>query len=225
MLTGSASRRSPSWPSRLSGHPDHAVRRAVRVRVRCPPCGRTSVQLVERTSGVQASGVQASGVHTTGVIRVSGQTRASGVRGLGSRAVRTALDPRRRRRGGTGHVGAPGWTCRCGTRAAWSSLPNRPGGEGMVVRWQCVAGTRVEGRPGRCSACVQAAAPRSPPGRPWEPVQRQVPVGWLGSTGGAGAHKSPAGASWAGCRRDARPWAGPGGGDHAAWSLKLVLVP
>jgi hypothetical protein len=43
----------------------------------------------------------------------------------------------------------------------------------------------------RCFAGVQAAAPRSPPGRPGELVQGQVPVGWWGSRGGAGAPKSP----------------------------------
>jgi hypothetical protein len=64
-------------PERGSGRPAGGRRRRGRpgcpdaghgdrrwVRVRCPPCGRTSVQLVGRTSGVQATGV-----HATGVIR------------------------------------------------------------------------------------------------------------------------------------------------------------
>jgi hypothetical protein len=62
----------PSGGRRRRGRPgcrdaDHAVRRSVCVR--CPPCGRTSVQLVGWTSGVHASGV-----HASGMIRVSGRT-------------------------------------------------------------------------------------------------------------------------------------------------------
>jgi hypothetical protein len=71
-------RRRAGGRRRRRGCPDagHAVRHAVRVR--CPPCGPTSVQLVGRTPGVQVSGVQVSGVHatgvqTTGVIQVCGQ--------------------------------------------------------------------------------------------------------------------------------------------------------
>jgi hypothetical protein len=64
-------------PERGSGRPAGGRRRRGRpgcpdaghggrrwVCVRCSPCGRTSVQLVGRTSGVQATGV-----HATGVIR------------------------------------------------------------------------------------------------------------------------------------------------------------
>jgi hypothetical protein len=47
----------------------------------------------------------------------------------------------------------------------------------------------------------------------------RVPAGWLGSTRRSRCSQVPADASWAGGRRDGRPWAGPGGGDHAPWSL------
>jgi hypothetical protein len=61
---------SPSRHRRRRGRPGcpdagYAVGRAVRVR--CPPCGPTSVQLVGRTPGVQVSGVQVSGVQVSGV--------------------------------------------------------------------------------------------------------------------------------------------------------------
>jgi hypothetical protein len=71
---------------------------------------------------------------------------------------------------------------RCPNRA-WQArdgrtLAVRGSHEGRRQTWRCFAG-------------VQAAAPRSPPGRPGELVQGQVPVGWWGSRGGAGAPKSP----------------------------------
>jgi hypothetical protein len=108
-----------------------AVGRAVRcVDVR-PMAGRTS-------------GVHPTGVHATGGDRVSGQT---GVR-----------CPRPRHR-----PSAPCWIlewggrpaiqvcaadsrCRCGRRAAWSSLPKRDGGGGMVVRL-AVRGSQEGRRP------------------------------------------------------------------------------
>jgi hypothetical protein len=155
---------------------------------------RTSVRLVERTSGVQA----------TGVIQVSGQTgvrtdrrpdrRASGVRGLCVRAVRTALDPGGRCRG-TAQVWRTGFDV-----SLWSAsglvvaARIRPGWEEMVERWQCVAGTRVDGRPGPpprmrtgCGAAL-AAWPTKGAG----PAPGCRSVGW-GAREGAGAHESPAG--------------------------------
>jgi hypothetical protein len=201
-------------PERGSGRPAGGRRRRGRpgcpdaghggrrwVRVRCSPCGRTSVQLVGRMSGVQATGV-----HATGVIR--------GVR-TDTRPVSTAaaaalsgplLDPGIRRCGGTGHIGAPGWTCRCGRCAAWSSLPEsglagrdgrtlavRGSHEGRRQTWTATWYAYRLRRRARCSATMGAGpAP--------------VPVGWRGSRGRSGCSKSPAGAAWAGCRRTGRPW-------------------
>ena len=116
---------------------------------------------------------------------------ASGVHSRCSRAVRTVLDPGIRRCGGTGHIGAPGWTCRCGRCAAWSSLPES-GLAGRNGRTLAVRGSH-EGRPptwtatwyayrlrrrARCSATMGAGpAP--------------VPVGWRGVGEGAGVPSPP----------------------------------
>jgi hypothetical protein len=137
---GSSGRRSPSsWPSRMSGR-----------RPRRSPLGprplsavRTSVQLVGRTSGVQAPGV-----HATGAIRVSGQTGVWCPRPLHPSCPHRAGSGIHRC-GGAGHVER--------TRldvSLWSVsgllIVARigPGGEGMVQRWQCVARMSVEGRAG-----------------------------------------------------------------------------
>ena len=165
----------------VQGCPDagHAVRRSVRVR--CPPCGRTSVQLVGWTSGVRASGVHASGVHapgvhTTGVIRVSGRTRVRCPRPLQPRWIRNTSVRRDRPRlvHRVRRVAVVGERLgrRCPNRA-WRAkdgrtLAVRGSHEGRRQTWRCFAG-------------VQAAAPRSPPGRPGELVQGQVPVGWWGA--------------------------------------------
>jgi hypothetical protein len=167
--------------------------------------------LVGRASGVHATGVHATGVHATGAIRVSGRTR---VRCIGT--VRTALDPRMRRCGGAAHPWASGWRCRGGRRAAWSSLPE----SGLAGKgWSFVGCAWLawgDGRPGPplrlrtgCGAWPTMGAGSS----------ARVPVGGWGAREGAGAPKSPAGASWAGGRRDARHGAIPGGDDHAPWSL------
>jgi hypothetical protein len=42
----------------------------------------------------------------------------------------------------------------------------------------------------------------------------------VGEQGRSRCSQVPAGACWAGCRRAGRPWAGPGGGDHARWSVR-----
>jgi hypothetical protein len=154
-------RRSPS--SCRPGCPDacHAVRRSVRVR--CPPCGRTSVQLVGWTSGVRASGVHASGVHapgvhTTGVIRVSGRTRVRCPRPLQPRWIRNTSVRRDRPRlvHRVRRVAVVGERLgrRCPNRA-WRAkdgrtLAVRGSHEGRRQTWRCFAG-------------VQAAAPCSPP--------------------------------------------------------------
>jgi hypothetical protein len=119
---------------------------------------------------------------------------ACGDRGRGGvGAVRTALDPGMRRCGGAAHLWAHrGARCRWDRRVAGSSLPELgPGGEGMVV------GSAVRGSPkgrrqtGPSIGSAEATAWRSPPGRPWELVQRRMPVGWLGARAGAAAPTSP----------------------------------
>ena len=214
---------SPSRHRRRRGRPGcpdagHAVRRSVRVR--CPPCGRTPVQLVGRTPGVQATGVQATGVHatgvqasgvhatgvhTTGVIQVSGQPGVRCPRPLPPRCPyhagsQTSVRRDRPRLGNrVRRVAAAGERRggRCPNRAWW----RRDGGRLVVRGWH-----ERRRQPGRRLAGVQAAAPRSPPGRPWELVQRQVPVGWRGSREGQVLPRRPACACWAGRRRDGRPW-------------------
>jgi hypothetical protein len=84
----------------------------------------------------------------TGAIRVSGQTRASGVRGRCVRAVCTALDPPDVGAAGQAMFGAAGSTHRRGVGERHGCrCPHRAWREGMVVRWQCVARSRVDGRP------------------------------------------------------------------------------
>jgi hypothetical protein len=167
------------------GCPDagHAVRRSVRVL--CPPCGRTSVQLVGRTSGVQATGV-----HATGVMRVSGQTGVRCPRPLRPRCPHRAGSGIRRC-GGTGHVGAAGSTCRCGPRAAWSSLPE----SGLAGKgWSNVGAWLARGSTldlGRRFAFAQAAAPRSPPRDQGSWSSARCRSVGRGTREGAGAHTSP----------------------------------
>jgi hypothetical protein len=194
------------------GCPDacHAGRRCVRVR--CPPCGRPSTwsggRPVSRATGVQASGV----------IRVSGQTRVRCPRPRQPRCPHRAGSGIHRC-GGTGHVWRTGldvslWSVSGLVVAARIGLAG-----GMVMRWQCVARTSVDARPGPplgmragCGAALAA----------WPTMEAGPAPGagrLAGGREGAGAPKSPAGAFWAGCRRDAPHGAGPGGGDHAAWSL------
>jgi hypothetical protein len=215
--------RRPAGGRRRRGRPGcpdagHAVRRAVRVR--CPPCGQTSVQLVGRTSAVQATGV-----HATGVIRVSGQTDVRCPRPLQPRCPHRAGSGIHGC-GGTGH----GW-CTGFDVSLWSVsglvvvARIGPGGDGMVERWPCAAGTMVDARPGPplgmhtgCGAAF-AAWPTK------ELVQRQVPVGWRGSTGRSRCAQVPRRCVWAGCRLMLDHGAGLGRGDHARWSLRWWLVP
>jgi hypothetical protein len=181
-----------------------AVQMSGRQPRRSSPCPhplsaeRTSVQPLERTSGVQGTGV-----HATRVIRVSGQT---GVwcpqpRCPHRAGFRTSVrwdGPRLAQR--VRRVGAV-----VGERLSRRTRIG-PGGEGMVERWPWVAGTSVDGRPGPprgmrtgCGATLAAW-----PTRGAGPAQ--VPVDWLGSREGAVTPTSPACASWAGCWRDGRPW-------------------
>jgi hypothetical protein len=213
----------PSRHRRRRGRPGcpdagHAVRRSVRVR--CPPCGRTSVQLVWRTSGVHASGVHAPGVHApgvhaSGVIRVSGWTPVRCPRPLQPRWIRNTSVRRDQPRlvHWVRRVAVVGERLgrRCPNRA-WRArdgrtLAVRGSHEGRRQTWRCFAG-------------VQAAAPRSPPGRPGESWSRARCRSVGGEQGRSRCSQVPAGACWAGCRRAGRPWAGPGGGDHARWSVR-----
>jgi hypothetical protein len=75
-----------------------------------------------------------------------------------------------------------------------------PGGDGMVERWPCVAGTRVDGRPGPplgmrtgCGAALAAWPTR-------ELVQRQDAGRLAGEQGRSRCSQIPAGAPWASCR-------------------------
>jgi hypothetical protein len=183
--------RRPAGGRRRRGHPGcpdtgHAGRRSIRIL--CPPCGQRSVQRVRRTSGVQASGV-----HATGVMRVSGQTRASGVRGRCSRAVRTALDPRnasvprdrprwaqRIRRGA---VVGERLGCRCPNRA-WRGRDDRASGSGWLAR---VAMADL----GRRFARAEAGAPHLPPGRQGRWSSARCRSVGRGHGKRAGAHESP----------------------------------
>jgi hypothetical protein len=166
------------------GCPDagHAVRRSLR-RADIRPPGRADVQC----PGVRCPRDRCDpGVRTDRCP----DRQASGVRGRCVRAVRTALDPGRRCRG-TGHVWRTGFDV-----SLWSpsglvvAARMRPGWEEMVVRWQCVAGTSVDGT-WTAASQSQAAASRSPPGRPRERVQRQGAGRWLGSTRGSRCSRVP----------------------------------
>jgi hypothetical protein len=165
---------------------------------------RTSVHLVARSSSVQATGV-----HATGVIRVSGQTGVRTDRRPVSAAAASALSGPRCipdvGAAGQATFGGSGSTCRCSPRAAWSSLPESglagKGWSNVGSAWLAQVSTADLGRR---FAVAPAAAPRSPT-KEAGPAPGCRSVGW-GAREGAGASKSPAGASWAGCRRDARPW-------------------
>jgi hypothetical protein len=206
-------RRSPSsWPSRMSGRrprrsslcprPLSAVRTSVqptgRADVRCPGdrCPRDRCDPGVRTDRRPVSAASASKLSALRWIRNTSVRR--GRPRLAHQVRRIAV---------------------VGERLA-RRRPNRAWRGREVQRWQCVARTSVEGRAGppltqppgmRTGSGVELAA-----WRPRELTRRQ-------SAGGARKEqvltKLPAGASWAGCRRDADHRAGPGGGDHAAWSL------
>jgi hypothetical protein len=127
------SRRPSPCPRPPSAMPTD-VRPTGRADVRCPgvrcPVSRRPV------SSVQASGV-----------RVSGQTCASGVRGRCVRAVYTALDPRTSVRQDRPCSAQRVRRTAVGSASGMVSLPASGVAGGMVVRWQCVARSRVDGRP------------------------------------------------------------------------------
>jgi hypothetical protein len=166
-------RREPSWvaerrrrcnPSEV-GRP--AGRRRRRGRRGCPDAGPRGSSLGPRPlsatrTSVQLAGrmsaVQASGVHATGAIQVSGRTGVRCPRPVHRRCPDRAGSGTRRC-GGTGHVWRTGFEVLLSTAGL-----------------------------GRRFARAQAAAPRSPPGRPGSWFSARVPVGWLGREG-AGAHK------------------------------------
>jgi hypothetical protein len=61
-------------------------------------------------------------------------------------------------------AGRSGSTCPRGPGAAWAPACIGPDGKGMVRRWPCLAGTRVDVARGRRLAGVPAAAPPGPSG-------------------------------------------------------------
>jgi hypothetical protein len=188
------------------GCPDagHAVRRSLR-RADVRPPGRADVQC----PGDRCPRDRCPRDRCDPGVRTDRRPdrQASGVRGLCVRAVRTALDPGHRCRG-TGHVWRIGFDV-----SLWSpsglvvAARIRPGWDGWSNVGSAWLGTNVDGRPGPplrsrtgCGAAL-AAWPNKEAG----PAPGCRSVGW-GARQGAGAHKSHPCASWAGCRRDARPW-------------------
>ena len=190
---GPAQRRWPwpwPWPSRMSGR---RTRHWSPVRVRCPPGGRLS------------TGSRGRPVSTRPARSWCPDGHASGDRGPGVRAVRTALDPGMRRCGGARpRLGASGAICRGGRRVAGSSL-SRIGiwrgrnGRGFGCAW-LRQGRR---QTGRLYGSAAAAASRSPPGR-----HGSCPAQGAGRLVGQEQEqlltRRPAGASWTGCRCDGR---------------------
>jgi hypothetical protein len=196
-----SSRRSPSsWPSRMSG-------RRPRRSSLCPrPLSAVwpDVQLVGRTSGVRTSGVHATG-------GVSRRTRV--------RCPRPLHPSCPHRAGSWNAAGQPTFgrsgfdVSPWGPRAAWSSLPE----SGLAGKgWSCVGSAcSHEGRRQTWAAAWYAHRLRRHARRladqgSWSSARCRS-VGW-GSTGKEQVlTRRPAGASWAGCRRDARPWGWTGG--------------
>jgi hypothetical protein len=171
-------------PQRGSGRPAGAAVVVAVEDVRTPATPfvalsavRTSVHLVAWTSGVQASGVQA-----TGVIQVSGQPGVRCPWPLRPRcpdraASRTSVPQDRPR------LADRGSTCRCGPRAAWSSLPES-GLAGTDGRTLAVRGRHECRRQTWAAASqshrLQRRARRLADQGSWSSAR--VPVGWLGST-------------------------------------------
>jgi hypothetical protein len=150
---------------------------------------------------------------------------ASGVHSRCSRAVRTVLDPGIRRCGGTGHIGAPGWTCRCGRCAAWSSLPES-GLAGRDGRTLAVRGSH-EGRPQTWTATWYAYRLRRRPrcSATMGVGPAPVPVGWRGEQGKERMLQVPHRCGLGRLPTYRPTWGWTGGGDHPAWSGALVLAP
>jgi hypothetical protein len=195
---GPAQRRWPwpwPWPSRMSGR---RTRHWSPVRVRCPPGGRLS-------TGSGGRPVSTRPVSTRPARSWCPDGHASGDRGPGVRAVRTALDPGMRRCGGAAHV----WARRVRYVAVVGEWLGRrcpelgSGREGMVVGSAVPGSDRVDGRPAACMdprRLRRRARRRADMGA----VQRRVPVGWWGHEQEQLLTRRPAGASWTGCRCDGR---------------------
>ena len=177
---GPAQRRWPwPWPSRMSGR---RTRHWSPVRVRCPPGGRLS-------TGSGGRPVSTRPVSTRPARSWCPDGHASGDRGPGVRAVRTALDPGMRRCGGAAHV----WARRVRYVAVVGEWLGRrcpelgSGGEGMVVGSAVPGSDRVDGRPAACMdprRLRRRARRRADMGA----VQRRVPVGWWGTSRSSCSH-------------------------------------
>jgi hypothetical protein len=183
------------WPSRMSGR---RTRHWSPVRVRCPPGGRLS-------TGSGGRPVSTRPVSTRPARSWCPDGHASGDRGPGVRAVRTALDPGMRRCGGAAHV----WARRVRYVAVvgqWLVVAARIGawrgrdGRGFGCAW-LRQGRRQTGRRYGSAA---AAASRSPPGRhgSWSSAGCRS-VGW-GHEQEQLLTRRRAGASWTSCRCDGR---------------------
>jgi hypothetical protein len=177
---GQPSRRWP-WPSRMSGR---RTRHWSPVRVRCPPGGR-------RSTGSGGRPVSTRPVSTRPARSWCPDGHASGDRGPGVGAVRTALDPGMRRCGGAAHV----WARRVRSVAVVGEWLGRrcpnwglAGRDGRGFGWAWLR--QVDGRPaaGMDPRRLRCRARRWATG---ELVQRRVPVAWLGARAGAAAHTSP----------------------------------
>jgi len=119
---------------------------------------------------------------------------ASGDRGPGVRAVRTALDPGMRRCGGAARVRARRvrYVAVVGEWLGRRCPELGSGGEGMVVGSAVPGSDRVDGRPAACPVWIRGGCGVALAAGPtWELVQRRVSVGWLGARAGAAAHTSP----------------------------------
>jgi hypothetical protein len=160
--------------------------------VACPrplSAGRTSVHWVGRTSGVQRDRCPTRPARSW-----CPDGHASGDRGPGVRAVRTALDPGMRRCGGAAHVRARRvrYVAVVGEWLGRRCPELGSGGEGMVVGSAVPGSDRVDGRPAACPVWIRGGCGVALAAGPtWELVQRRVPVGWLGARAGAAAHTSP----------------------------------
>jgi hypothetical protein len=171
----------------------------------------------------RTSGVHATGVHPTGAIRVSGRTRLRCPRPRRPRCPHRAGSWHASVRRGRPRLGASGSTCRCGRRAAGSSLPE----SGLAGRgWLCVGSAWLArgstGDLGRRSACAQAggAAFAAWPTKGAGPAPGCRSVGWeyekeqvLTSPPQVRPEQV------AGVMADHRL---AGSGDHAPWSLCCV---
>jgi len=165
--------------------------------VACPrplSAGRTSVHWVGRTSGVQRDRCPTRPVSTRPARSWCPDGHASGDRGPGVRAVRTALDPGMRRCGGAAHVRARRvrYVAVVGEWLGRRCPELGSGGEGMVVGSAVPGSDRVDGRPAACPVWIRGGCGVALAAGPtWELVQRRVSVGWLGARAGAAAHTSP----------------------------------